>query len=442
MKKLISKIVVLLLFTLNFSLSTLLAQAPQAFKYQAVVRDNGGNVLTNHIVNFKISILKSSASGTAVYVETQKDTTNPFGLANLKIGNGTFVSGSFTTINWGNDEYFVKIEFDVNGGSSFQTMGTSQLLSVPYALYSQASGGDGIWTKDSNRVYLSDSTGNVGIGIIDPNQTLEVGKGIRIRESCGGNAGYYLDWSYGQISGGFTNWDLKVSDAGNIERVMRISSNGNVNIGNTNPLTKLQVNGPVLLNGVNANIDPNTGQGSAAYLSSMLNYTGNLLIGWNRSQGGGETDFITNRATGSMGGFQFYDYNGAPNCLMTIRGDGHVGIGTTYPTYPLSVNGTIQAKEVIVNTGWSDFVFDKDYKLMSLSELEKFINKNKHLPNIPSVSEVEKNGAKLGEINSKLLQQIEEITLRMIDQNKMMEEQNKKIELLNDKIEKLERNVR
>ncbi|MDD5570760.1 MAG: hypothetical protein PHD97_06330 [Bacteroidales bacterium] len=116
------------------------AQAPQAFKYQTVVRDAGGNPITNQKVNFRISILQVSATGDSVYVETKVDTTNNFGLANLEIGKGNVVSGNFTAINWGNDNYFIRIQVDVTGGNNFIFMGTSQLLSVPYALYAEKSG--------------------------------------------------------------------------------------------------------------------------------------------------------------------------------------------------------------------------------------------------------------------------------------------------------------
>ena len=122
----------------------LLAQTPQALKYQAVARDGIGNVLTNRAVSFRISILQGSASGSTTYSETHSKTTNGFGLVDLEIGHGTPVSGSFSGINWGSTVYFVKVEMDPNGGSSYLLMGTSQLLSVPYALLSKrAEIGDG-----------------------------------------------------------------------------------------------------------------------------------------------------------------------------------------------------------------------------------------------------------------------------------------------------------
>ncbi len=119
------------------------AQVPNAFKYQTVVRDASNAIIPNQNVGLQISILQGSAVGTAVYVERHNVTTNALGIVNLNIGQGSVQSGNFSTINWGTNSYFVKIEIDPSGGVAFQDMGTSQLLSVPYALYAASSGGGG-----------------------------------------------------------------------------------------------------------------------------------------------------------------------------------------------------------------------------------------------------------------------------------------------------------
>jgi len=116
---------------------SLTAQTPQSFKYQAVVRDASGNVVADQAVSMQISILQGSTSGTAVYVETFTPTTNDFGLINLNIGAGTLVSGDLTTIDWSIDTYFIKVEMDITGGTTYEEYGTSQLLSVPYALHAK-----------------------------------------------------------------------------------------------------------------------------------------------------------------------------------------------------------------------------------------------------------------------------------------------------------------
>ena len=125
------------LFVVLIITGGLLAQPPQSFKYQAVARDAGGDVVSDQAVGMKISILQGSTSGTAVYVETFSPTTNEFGLINLNISEGTMVSGDFTSIDWSADTYFIKVEMDMTGGTTYEEYGTSQLLSVPYALHAK-----------------------------------------------------------------------------------------------------------------------------------------------------------------------------------------------------------------------------------------------------------------------------------------------------------------
>ena len=131
MKKLYTFIAVLLMTASTF------AQTPEKMSYQAVVRDSGDNLVSSQPVGMQISILQTTATGTAVYVETQTPTTNVNGLVTLEIGTGTVVSGDFTTIDWSTDSYFIKTETDPTGGSSYTITGTSQLLSVPYALHAK-----------------------------------------------------------------------------------------------------------------------------------------------------------------------------------------------------------------------------------------------------------------------------------------------------------------
>jgi len=108
--------------------------------YQAVVRDGSNNLVSSTAVGMQISILQGSSSGTAVYVETQVPISNANGLVSLKIGAGTILIGDFSTIDWANGPFFIKTETDPTGGSSYTITGTTQLLSVPYALYSENSG--------------------------------------------------------------------------------------------------------------------------------------------------------------------------------------------------------------------------------------------------------------------------------------------------------------
>lgn len=120
-----------------FVICSATAQVPQAFKYQAIARDLSGNAIANQNISLRINILQGSSTGTSVYCETHNVTSNGFGLMNLEIGNGTYVSGNFSTIPWATGSFYVKIEMDATGGTTYQPMGTSQLLSVPYALYAE-----------------------------------------------------------------------------------------------------------------------------------------------------------------------------------------------------------------------------------------------------------------------------------------------------------------
>ncbi|MDC0007220.1 DUF1566 domain-containing protein [Winogradskyella sp.] len=120
-----------------FIVATTFAQPPEKMSYQAVVRDSGDALVTNQQVGMQISILQTTATGTAVYVETQTPTTNINGLVSLEIGTGTLVTGTFAAIDWAADSYFIKTETDPTGGTSYTITGTSQLLSVPYALHAK-----------------------------------------------------------------------------------------------------------------------------------------------------------------------------------------------------------------------------------------------------------------------------------------------------------------
>jgi hypothetical protein len=138
------KKITLMLVSFWIMTAFVIAQTPQAFKYQAVARTSSGNLIQNQLVAFRISILQGGPSGTLLYQERHTTNTNNYGLANLDIGNGTVLSGIFSSINWSLGQMYIKVELDPLGGTAYQNMGTMQLLSVPYALYSKTSGDGGL----------------------------------------------------------------------------------------------------------------------------------------------------------------------------------------------------------------------------------------------------------------------------------------------------------
>lgn len=138
MKATLTKIIALFFFIMIMGYS--FAQAPQAFNYQAVARDASGNILENQSIKIRFKIHKTSATGTITYSEVHNPTTNDFGLFSLMIGTGSQITGTFNTIDWGKAQYWLEVEMDPTGGATYTDMGTSQLLTVPYAMYAERAG--------------------------------------------------------------------------------------------------------------------------------------------------------------------------------------------------------------------------------------------------------------------------------------------------------------
>ena len=204
------KLVLSLVAIATISLSSF-GQAPEGFTYQAVVRDAGNTILNNQAVGMQIEILQGGISGTPVYTESFTLTTNTYGLVNLEIGTGT-TSDDFTIIDWANDTYFIRTSIDVTGGSSYSVMGTSQLQSVPYALYAKTSGNGagpigpqgpagadgqgGVTTAGTNVTITGAGTG------LDPYVVNAGTCGLSIGDTYQGGIIFYLDASgcHGLIS--------------------------------------------------------------------------------------------------------------------------------------------------------------------------------------------------------------------------------------------------
>ncbi len=120
--------------------AALSAQAPQAINYQGIARDLAGTAITNQAIGVRLSVRSGSITGTVVYQETFAVSTNQFGLYALQVGRGTVVSGTFSSIAWGTAAHFLEVEMDITGGTNYIAAGTSELISVPYALYAETAG--------------------------------------------------------------------------------------------------------------------------------------------------------------------------------------------------------------------------------------------------------------------------------------------------------------
>lgn len=128
---------------LIFIFCAALAQAPQGINYQAAARNSQGNLLLNQPIGLRFSIRNGSITGAIIYRETQTATTDAFGTFSTVIGNGTPVQGTFAGIQWSTGSKFMQVEMDITGGTNYTDMGTTQLMSVPYALYADSAGNTG-----------------------------------------------------------------------------------------------------------------------------------------------------------------------------------------------------------------------------------------------------------------------------------------------------------
>lgn len=174
MKKLITLITILGYITLS-----LFAQAPKGFKFQAIARDKDGIAIAGKTVQLRISIIRGNENGDVVYTETHLSATNMYGLVDLEIGSGVVEKGDFKSIEWGSASHYVKLEMDENGGSNFKDLGTSELLSVPYAMYADKAGNQpkGVeWTVNGSSIYSNYT--KVGIGTQNSTAALEITSNI------------------------------------------------------------------------------------------------------------------------------------------------------------------------------------------------------------------------------------------------------------------------
>jgi hypothetical protein len=196
---------------------------------------------------------------------------------------------------------------------------------------------------------------------------------------------------------------------------MRISSGGFVGIGTTAPLAKLHVNDGMMMVTGNNNLG-----------GPMV-----MIGGGGVSDPNGQWGIEYETADLGLNFWRPFPAVNSGNYFLFLANNGSIGMGVPpvniNSAYKLSVNGAIRATKVVVEIGWADYVFNKNYKLMPLSEVEKYITTNNHLPNIPSASEIENNGLDVGAVQSKQMEKIEELTLYIIEMNKKIQELTSKV---------------
>ncbi len=318
MKKLYTLVAAICLSTYTF------AQAPQKMTYQAVVRNTSNQLVTSASVGMKISVLQGSATGTVVYAETNSTATNANGLATVQIGGGTLLSGDFSTIDWSNGPYFLKTETDPTGGSTYTITGTTQLLSVPYALYAETSGSSTPGPQGpqgpQGPIGLTGPQGPAGtdaqtLSLVGSTLSISGGNSVTL-SSASGNT---LDQSYDQGGAGLGR--SITTDAGAVQ----------INNAGTNT-TGLEVNSgvanstAVLANmtgvGVGLRAESTSAANTFAAIQANTNSStasNSAILGNNSGAGYGVAGQIPSTATGSAA---VYGSN-----LRTTGGSGVSGIG-------------------------------------------------------------------------------------------------------------------
>lgn len=214
-----------------------------------------------------------------------------------------------------------------------------------------------------------------------------------------------------QFAGYFWDQDLyfrkTINDPASAWSRVLLERDGKVGIGNTMPTYAITLNNDKTISFNSDQINPFGIEGgdhaqTRIIMGASSGQSSNIAFGV--SNGGGYAGFMEK---------------------MRLNANGYLGIGTISPAYPLDVAGTVRAKEVKVNLNAPapDYVFEKDYKLPSLAETQKYIQENKHLPEVPSAKEMEEKGINLSEMNMLLLKKVEELTLHLIEKNELLDQE-------------------
>jgi hypothetical protein len=324
------------------------AQAPNLVSYQAIARNNSGAVLANTNISVRVSIKNTSSSGPTVYQETFTGvTTNQFGLFTLQIGNGNPVTGTFTGINWGVGDKYIKLEFDPAGGTSYADMGTTQLLSVPYALYAAQSGG-GSSSQTLNDLTDVNTAGVTNGQVLSWNGT----SWVPVTVSAGTDAqtlsisGTSLTISNGNTvtlpaGGTYTAGNGIAISGGNV-----ISNTGDNDNSTTNEIQTLSLSGNTLsISG--------TGGNSVTLPAGGTTYTAGSGISINGSNQISATDnSVTNEIQSlSLAGNTLSLSNGGGSVTLPSGGGGVSGSGTNSYIAKFTPNGTTLGNSLLQDDG-------------------------------------------------------------------------------------------
>jgi hypothetical protein len=302
-------------------------------------------------------------------------------------------------------------------------------------------------------------TGNVGIGVATPLAKLHLDGSIR-GNLTGGALKVQTD--YGSLEIGpqsalfsqfntslpsfyfnkptyFGTGQISTYNSNNLSlmtngttRMTILNSNGYVGVGTTAPTQALSLKGNLAISPIGVTSDEkyngNLMITKAAASGQHINLVRQGQWSWSIGTVYNQNSFAIGTTTLSDASFT------APAFIIDTQGK--IGIGTTAPDYLLTVNGIIHAKEVKIDLSGAlaDYVFDNNYDLMPLHQVEQFVKENKHLPEIPSAKEVQNEGLSIGDMQNKLLKKVEELTLYVIEQDKKITEQNQKIKELEKKV--------
>ena len=330
-----------------------LAQVPEAFNYQAVVRNSSGEILASQNVSFRISILQGSESGAVLYSETHTVSTNAFGLANLKIGEGTVVSGTFSPSGWGASSHFLKVEIDPSGGSTYTELGTSELLSVPYAFHAQTVQTDNVDDADADPINEIQTLSLVGsdLTLSDGGGTVTLPSGV-----TGDDWGAQVVESDATLAGDGTSGDplSVVGDLTDDQNLTLVGNDLSITDGNTVTIPgddwgTQAVESNATLTGNGTSGSPLGVMGDLTDDQTLTLVGDNLSISNGNSVNIGTADNQTLSVSGNDLSISNGNTVGLPTSPWSRSGNniyyntGNVGIGVTSPTSKLDINGGAQS---------------------------------------------------------------------------------------------------